>query len=111
MCVCVCVCVRVHACAQLCSLFVVPQTAAYQAPLSMRFVRQEYSSGLPFPTPGDFPTPGVEPVSHVSSALAADSLPLARPGNHSSSNLCSKFVKPSDIFKTLRTRPDYQKIS
>ena len=45
-------------------------TAAYQAPLSMRFSRQEYWSGLPFPTPGDLSDPGMEPVSLVSPALA-----------------------------------------
>ena len=36
---------------------------AYQAPLSMGFPRQEYWSGLPFPSPGDLPDPGVEPMS------------------------------------------------
>ena len=36
---------------------------AYQAPLSMGFPRQEYWSGLPFPSPGDLPYPGTEPVS------------------------------------------------
>ena len=41
----------------------------------MRFFRQEYSSGLPFPTPGDLPHPGIEPMSAVSLALQANSLP------------------------------------
>ena len=44
--------------AQLC-LFATPWTAAYQAPLSMGFSRQEYWSGLPFPSPGDLPHPGL----------------------------------------------------
>ena len=44
---------------------------AHQAPLSMEFSRQEYWSGLPFPTPGDLPDPGIEPGSP---ALQADSL-------------------------------------
>ena len=44
-------------------LFATPWTAAYQAPLSMGFSRQEYWSGLPFPSPGDFPKPGIEPAS------------------------------------------------
>ena len=39
--------------------------------LSMGFFRQEYWSGLPFPTPGDLPDPGVEPESPVSPALAS----------------------------------------
>ena len=38
--------------------------------LSMRFFRQEYWSGLPFPTPGDLPNPGIEAASLVSAALA-----------------------------------------
>ena len=39
-------------------LFVIPWTVACQDPLSMAFFRQEYSSGLPFPSPGDLPDPG-----------------------------------------------------
>ena len=41
-------------------LFVTPWTVARQAPLSMRFPRQEYWSGLPFPPPGGLPDPGIE---------------------------------------------------
>ena len=41
--------------------FVIPWTVARQAPLSTEFSRQEYWSGLPFPSPGDIPDPGVEP--------------------------------------------------
>ena len=44
-------------------LFVTPWTVARQAPLSMGFSRQEYWSGLPFPSPGDLPNPGIELVS------------------------------------------------
>ena len=44
-------------------LFVTPWTGAYQAPLSMEFSRQEYWSGLPFPSPGDLPNPGIKPGS------------------------------------------------
>ena len=47
-------------------------TVACQAPLSMEFSREEYWSGLPFPSPGDLPNPGIEPRSP---ALQADSLP------------------------------------
>ena len=43
-------------------LFVTPWTIAHQAPLSMRFPRQEYGSGLPFPSPGDLPEPWIEPA-------------------------------------------------
>ena len=44
-------------------LFVTPWTVAYHAPPSMRFSRQEYWSGLPFPSPEDLPNPGIEPES------------------------------------------------
>ena len=53
-------------------LFATPRTVASQAPLSMGFSRQEYWSGLPFPSPEDLPDPGIEPRSP---ALQADSLP------------------------------------
>ena len=43
--------------------FVTPWTVAYQAPLPMGFSKQEYWSGLPFPSPGDLPDPGIEPGS------------------------------------------------
>ena len=41
-----------------------------QAPLSMEFSRQEYWSGLPFPTPGDLLDPGITPASLASPASA-----------------------------------------
>ena len=58
-------------------LFVTPQTVAYQASLSMGISRQEYLSGLPFPSPGNLPDPGIEPRSP---ALQADTLPSEPPG-------------------------------
>ena len=48
-----------------------PWTVAYQAPQSMEFSRQEYWSGLPFPSPGDLPDTEIEPRSP---ALQADAL-------------------------------------
>ena len=48
---------------QSCWLFVTPRTVAHQAPPSMGFSRQDYWSGLPFPSPGDLPDPGIEPGS------------------------------------------------
>ena len=50
-------------------LFATPWTVTYQAPPTMGFSRQEYWSGLPFPSPGDLPNPGIEPWSP---ALQAD---------------------------------------
>ena len=49
-----------------------PWTVAHEAPLSIGFSRQEYWSGLPFPSPGNLPNPGIESRSP---ALQADSLP------------------------------------
>ena len=54
-------------------LFVAPWTVAHQAPRSMELSRQEYWSGLPFPSPGDLPDPEIESVSPISSALQVDS--------------------------------------
>ena len=45
----------------------------------MGFLRQEYWSGLPFPTPGNFPDPGIKPESLASPALAGGSLPPEKP--------------------------------
>ena len=53
-------------------LFETPWTVAYQAPLSMGFSRQQYWSGLPFPSLGDLPDPGIKPRSP---ALESDALP------------------------------------
>ena len=58
-------------------LFAIPWIVAYQAPPSMGFSRQEYWSGLPFPSPGDLPNPGIEPGSP---ALEADALTSQPPG-------------------------------
>ena len=50
-------------------LFATLWTVAYQVPPSMGFSRQEYWSGLPFPSPGDLPHPGIEPASLTSPAF------------------------------------------
>ena len=54
-----------------------PWAVAHQTPPSMGFFRQEYWSGLPFPSPGDLPDPGIEPGSP---ALQVDALPSEPPG-------------------------------
>ena len=59
-------------------LFATPWTIAHQVPLSVGFSRQEYWSGLPFPSLGDFPDPGIEPGSP---ALQVESVPSEPPGN------------------------------
>ena len=58
-------------------LFATPWTVAYQVPSSVGFSRQEYWSGLPFPSPEDLPHPGIEPRSP---ALQADALSSEPPG-------------------------------
>ena len=58
-------------------LFATPWTVACQAPPSIRFFRQEYWSGLPFPSPGDLPNLGIKPGSP---ALQADTLLSEPPG-------------------------------
>jgi len=60
-------------------LFATPWTIAYQAPLSMEFSRQEYWSGLLFPSPGDLPDPGIEPRSPTLQADASPSEPPGKP--------------------------------
>ena len=60
-------------------LFAASWTVAHQAPLSTGFSKQEYWSGLPFPSPEDLPDPGIKPTSPASLTLA-DSLPPCQLG-------------------------------
>ena len=53
---------RMHVCSIMSNSFATPWTVAHQASLSKGFPKQEYWSGLPFPTPGDLTTPGTEPM-------------------------------------------------
>ena len=66
-----------------------PWSVARQAPLSMAFPRQEYWSGLPFPSPGDLPNPGIEPGSPT---LQADDLLSEPPGKSHFSRGTSELV-------------------
>ena len=66
-------------CAQSCLTLCNPMDyITHQTPLSMKFSKKEYWSGLKFPTTGDCPDPGTEPADP---ALAADALPLRHPGS------------------------------
>ena len=60
--------------------FVTPWTVALEAPLSMRFPRQEYWRGLPFPTLGDLPDPGIELASLAFPALVGGFFTAVPPG-------------------------------
>ena len=76
VCVCVCVCVCVYVCVSLSRtvvvwLFVTPRTVAHQTSLPMELSRQEYWSGLPFPSPEELPNPGIKPWSPASQADSA----------------------------------------
>ena len=63
--------------AESCLTLATPWTIGHQAVLSMGFPRQEYGSGLPFPSPRDLPDPGIKPMSP---AWQVDSLPLCHLG-------------------------------
>ena len=65
--------------AQSCPTLCDPGTVAHQAPPSMGFTRQEYWSGLPFPSPRDLPNPGIEPRSPTLQADALTSAPSGKP--------------------------------
>ena len=78
------------------------QTVAYQGPPSMGFSRQEYWSGLPFPSPGDLPDPGIKPSSPT---LQADSLLSEPPGNP------SIYIKTMNSYDTSNSSPTIQGLS
>ena len=59
-----------------------PMDSSPPTSLSLRFFRQECWSEFPFPPPGNFPSPQIEPVSPISPALQADSLPTRPSGKH-----------------------------
>ena len=68
-------CICVLSCVQL---FATPWTVAHQTPLSKEFFRQEYWSGLLFPSLGDLPNPGIKPSFLVNPALAP-TVPSGKP--------------------------------
>ena len=76
----------------------IPWTVAHQAPPSMGFSRQEYWSGLPFPSPGDLPEPGIEPGSPAFQEDALTSEPKTRKGLLKAGCLSSK---PNDQVQAL----------
>ena len=90
-------------------LFETPWTVACQAPLSMGFSRQEYWSGLPFPSPGDLPNPGIEPGSP---ALQADSL-LAEPREEVTKVGLLRWlgIEPGQLFGRQLCSPLYRQCS
>ena len=79
-------------------LFVTLWTIVYQPPPSMGFSRQEYWSGLPFPSPGDLSDQRIEPWSP---ALQEDTLPSEPPGKPLSYSQLGMIYFAEDIFKYL----------
>ena len=77
-------------------LFATPWTVAHQAPPSMEFFKQEYWSGLPFPSPGDLPHPGIKPGSP---ALQADALPSEPPGKPNKKDADSQIQKETSGYQ------------
>ena len=81
---------------QLCDLW----TVAHQAPPSMGFSRQEYWSGLPFPSSGDLPNPGIEPRSPTLQAGPLTSAPPGKPINQDEIMLP---INQDEIMTSLKT--------
>ena len=83
--------------------FATPLIRVYQSPPSMEFSRQEYWSGLPFPSPGDLPNPGIELRSP---ALQRDPL-LTEPPGKPSQMCCNEEVTNSYITVISHGKKDY----
>ena len=66
--------------AKSCQTLCDPWTVAHQAPLSLGLPRQEYWSGLPFPSPGDLPNSGIEPTSPALAGRSFTAEPAGKPG-------------------------------
>ena len=82
-------------------LFAIPWIVAYQSPQSMEFSRQEYWSGLPFPSPGDLPDPGIKPESPT---LQADALPSEPPGKSLTlKKITDKYIRTKQFLYLQRT--------
>jgi len=83
-----------------------PRTVAHQALLSMGFPRQEYWSGLSFPSPGDLPNPRIKPRSLESSALAGGFFTTAPPEKPNVAQiltrLVSRFLNPQQLRRRER---------
>ena len=87
-------------------LFAASWAIDHQAPLSMGFVRQEYWSGLPFPSLKDLPNPGIEPVSP---ALAGGFFTHWAIRKAHFKHIAEIFLRDKDRNKTLKSWFSYQK--
>ena len=85
--------------AQSCLTLCGPTDCSLPGSSVIGFFGQQYWSGLPFPSLGDLLNPGIEPVSPVSPALRADSLPAEPLGKPLFVTVITKFVKPLPSFQ------------
>ena len=84
--------------AQSCSTLCNPMDeVAYQAPWSMGFSRQEYWSGLPFPSSGDLPNPGIKPGSPALQTDALPSEPLGKPPRGAKVDTIHILIDPASL--------------
>ena len=90
-------------------VFATPWTVAHQAPLTMKFSRQEYWSGLLFPSPGHLPDPGIGPLSFASPALAGRCFTPAPPGklNHSCFHYHHSLALLNNVSEKTHISPNY----
>ena len=105
-------------------LFVTPWTVAHQAPLSMEFSRQEYWSGMPFPSPGYLPDPGIKPRSPAWQADSLQSEPAGKPNRvtgskdflvfslstHLTMSLCSWHSRPFLLHHPALLSPMFEEV-
>ena len=89
-----------HACMPYCSVIFCNFTLCNSS-LSMEFPSQEHWSGLPFSSPGDRPDPGIKPMSPVSPALQANSLPTEPLGKSPNNILTPKTNQRINILTCL----------
>ena len=90
-------------------LFASSWTVAYQSPQSMEFSRQEYWSGLPFPSPGDLPNPGIEPRSPT---LRADALLSEPPGKSLTlKKITDKYIRTKQLKVSILTKNSWGEIT
>ena len=73
-----------------------PRTVACQAPLSMEFSRQEYWSGLPFPSLADLPNLGIKPVSPTLQAVSSPAEPSGKPSTYTE---CQNNKEPFSVMR------------
>ena len=86
-------------------LFATSWTVAYQAPPSVGFSRQEYWSGLPFPSPGDLLDPGIEPRSPADTLRSEP--PGKAPGKENSIRYLKKKTKNRSAIWSYKAIPGY----